>query len=81
MAYRFPVPTKFNPGAYKIRFSDEFSEKELAEAGISVGKKQSVFHPIAVYNMMEADYDGDKAILVPADSPIGKSIAKQVIGK
>ncbi len=73
VGYRYPVPSKYNLGLYKVRFAEDLPNwhREVTRNGKKtkesiVGPEQVVPNPLATYLKLEGDNDGDHIFFISA---------------
>lgn len=75
VGYRYPVPSKYNLGLYKVRIAEDMPGWK------HVGPDQVVTNPLATYLKLEGDNDGDHIFFLSAKGNMGNVLGNAVIGK
>lgn len=80
--HRFPTPSMYNLGIYRIRILEEelaWKNAELFKEYEQMWGNQVVMTSVPAYLKMEGDFDGDKVYFVPLVSEIGKVFGKALL--
>jgi len=78
--YRYPVPSEYNLGMYRIRFSDEVDNnwKKLWQEYENMWWDQVVTNPITTYLKLEWDNDWDHVFFINAESEFWDIVWKSI---
>ena len=79
VAYRYPVPSKYNLGLYKIITVEDNAVKY--DRYRNMGSDAVVSHPFNIYGKWEGDADGDGITFVPIRDWVGKVLANALLKK
>lgn len=80
VGYRYPVPSIYNLGVYKIRVQEDLDPKLFGQYK-NMGKDQVVTHPLTTYMKLEGDNDGDHVFFLSARGEMGKILSNAVLDK
>jgi len=80
VGYRYPVPSIYNLGVYKIRIQEDLDPKIFGQYK-NMGKDQVITHPLTTYMKLEGDNDGDHVFFLSARWEMGKILSNAVLWK
>lgn len=81
--HRFPTPSMYNLGIYKIKILEEElagPNAKMFEEYKQMWGNQVVMTSVPAYLKMEGDFDGDKVFFVPLSSEVGQVFGKALMG-
>ena len=77
-AFRNPLPNKENMWLYRAKYFEEVTWPWRSK--ITFWHSHDViFHPETIFLKLQADFDGDHAVLVPINTAEGRIIAKDIL--
>lgn len=80
--HRFPTPSMYNLGIYKIKILEEElagPNAKMFEEYKQMWGNQVVMTSVPAYLKMEGDFDGDKVFFVPLSSEVGQVFGKALM--